>query len=33
MNWDHYYWRWAERWNGRLAFVGCIGILVYLLIK
>ena len=33
IDWDHYYWRFAERWNGRLAMVGVVGIVVYLFIK
>ena len=33
MDWDHCYWRWAEKWNGRGAMLGCIGIAIYLLIK
>ena len=33
IDWNHYYWRFAERWNGRLAMVGCIGITIYLLVK
>ena len=31
MDWSHPYWRWAERWNGRLAMIGVIGILLILL--
>jgi len=33
IDWDHYYWRFAERWNGRLAMVGVVGMVVYFLIK
>ena len=33
IDWDHYYWRFAERWNGRLAMIGCIGIFTYILCK
>ncbi len=33
IDWDHYYWRFAERWNGRLAMVGVVGIVIYLFIK
>ncbi len=31
MDWNHHYWRFAELWNGRLAMVGVIGIIVYLI--
>ena len=31
MDWSHPYWRWAERWNGRLAMIGVIGTLLILL--
>ena len=24
IDWSHYYWRFAERWNGRLAMVGVV---------
>ena len=24
IDWDHHYWRFAERWNGRLAMVGVL---------
>jgi hypothetical protein len=24
IDWDHSYWRFAERWNGRLAMVGVV---------
>ena len=30
MDWNHHYWRFAELWNGRLAMVGVIGIIIYL---
>jgi len=33
MDWDHHYWRWAEKWNGRLAMVGVLGLTIYFLIK
>ncbi len=33
IDWDHYYWRFAERWNGRLAMIGVLGIIVYLIGK
>jgi len=33
IDWNHYYWRFAERWNGRLAMLGVVGIVIYLLIK
>ena len=29
MDWDHHYWRFAELWNGRLAMVGVVGIIIY----
>tara|TARA_Y100000590_G_scaffold453120_1_gene597558 strand:- start:665 stop:775 length:111 start_codon:yes stop_codon:yes gene_type:complete len=32
MDFDHYYWRWAEKWNGRLAMVGVVSIATYLLL-
>tara|TARA_R100000353_G_C6350363_1_gene153099 strand:- start:259 stop:366 length:108 start_codon:yes stop_codon:yes gene_type:complete len=31
MDWDHHYWRFAELWNGRLAMVGVVGIIIYLI--
>tara|TARA_B100000902_G_scaffold216117_1_gene205523 strand:+ start:250 stop:357 length:108 start_codon:yes stop_codon:yes gene_type:complete len=31
MDWDHHYWKFAELWNGRLAMVGVIGIIMYLI--
>tara|TARA_R100001082_G_scaffold68936_1_gene39042 strand:+ start:343 stop:450 length:108 start_codon:yes stop_codon:yes gene_type:complete len=31
MDWNHHYWRFAELWNGRLAMVGVIGIIMYLI--
>tara|TARA_B100000686_G_scaffold276128_1_gene295001 strand:- start:540 stop:647 length:108 start_codon:yes stop_codon:yes gene_type:complete len=31
MDWNHHYWRFAELWNGRLAMVGVIGIIIYLI--
>jgi len=24
IDWDHYYWRFAERWNGRVAMIGVL---------
>ena len=33
IDWDHYYWRFAERWNGRLAMVGVVGMVIYFLVK
>ena len=24
IDWNHHYWRFAERWNGRLAMVGVV---------
>ena len=30
IDWDHHYWRFAERWNGRLAMVGVIGVTILL---
>ena len=31
MDWDHHYWRFAELWNGPLAMVGVVGIIIYLI--
>ena len=31
MDWKHHYWRFAELWNGRLAMVGVVGIIIYLI--
>ena len=31
MDWDHHYWRFAELWNGRLAMVCVVGIIIYLI--
>jgi hypothetical protein len=28
MDWSHPYWRFAERWNGRLAMVGVISLIL-----
>ena len=28
MDWHHPYWRFAERWNGRLAMVGVVGLVL-----
>jgi hypothetical protein len=33
MDFQHSYWRFAERWNGRLAMVGVIGVLIILTTK
>ena len=30
MDFSHPYWRFAERWNGRLAMVGVLGIIILL---
>jgi len=30
MDWSHPYWRFAERWNGRLAMVGVLGVIILL---
>jgi hypothetical protein len=28
IDWDHHYWRFAERWNGRLAMVGVVSLIL-----
>ena len=33
MDWYHPYWRFAERWNGRLAMVGVIGVTILLTLR
>jgi len=33
MDWHHPYWRFAERWNGRLAMVGVIGVIILLIVR
>ena len=33
MDLSHPYWRFAERWNGRLAMVGVVGIVVLLTVR
>jgi len=33
MDWSHPYWRFAERWNGRLAMVGVLGIIILLTVR
>ena len=33
MDWHHPYWRFAERWNGRLAMVGVIGVIIILTVR
>ncbi len=33
IDWSHPYWRFAERWNGRLAMVGVIGVLILLTVR
>ena len=33
IDWDHHYWRFAERWNGRLAMVGVLGIIILLTVR
>ena len=30
IDFSHPYWRFAERWNGRLAMVGVLGIIILL---
>ena len=33
IDWSHPYWRFAERWNGRLAMIGVIGIVILLTVR
>ena len=33
MDFSHPYWRFAERWNGRLAMVGVVGVLILLTVR
>ena len=33
MDLHHPYWRFAERWNGRLAMVGVIGVTILLTVR
>jgi len=33
IDWSHHYWRFAELWNGRLAMVGVIGIVILLTVR
>jgi len=33
MDWHHPYWRFAERWNGRLAMVGVLGVIILLTVR
>jgi len=33
MDWSHPYWRFAERWNGRLAMVGVVGLVILLTVR
>jgi len=33
MDWHHPYWRFAERWNGRLAMVGVLGVIIILTVR
>jgi preprotein translocase subunit Sss1 len=33
IDWDHYYWRFAERWNGRFAMIGVVGMVIYLTVR
>ena len=33
MDFNHPYWRFAERWNGRLAMVGVLGIIILLTVR
>ena len=33
IDWSHPYWRFAERWNGRLAMVGVLGVIILLTIR
>jgi len=30
IDWNHHYWRFAEKWNGRLAMVGVVIISIIL---
>mgnify|MGYP003147652513 FL=1 len=33
MDLSHPYWRFAERWNGRLAMVGVLGVTILLTVR
>jgi len=33
MDFSHPYWRFAERWNGRLAMVGVISVIILLTVR
>ena len=33
IDWSHHYWRFAERWNGRLAMVGVLGGIIFLTVR
>jgi len=33
IDWSHPYWRFAELWNGRLAIVGVIGVIIFLTVR
>jgi len=33
IDWSHPYWRFAERWNGRLAMIGVISIAILLTVR
>ena len=33
MDFSHPYWKFAERWNGRLAMVGVIGVTILLTVR
>ena len=33
MDWQHPYWRFAERWNGRLAMVGVVSVTILLTLR
>ena len=33
MDLSHPYWRFAERWNGRLAMVGVVGVTILLTLR
>jgi len=33
IDWSHHYWKFAERWNGRLAMVGVLGVIIFLTVR
>ena len=33
MDWSHPYWKFAERWNGRLAMIGVLGVIILLTVR